>query len=115
MSNLRWVSPSENCINKTSFKGIQAIYIDDIPDDAMIVDFYYTKTERREFDNGKYYYWFDEDNDEDVFYSKITNEVYKILHHNVTQSGNEYVSMKDINNRQVAVMINRFKQQHDLI
>ena len=115
LSNLRFCSSSDNNRNKSSRNGIQYEFVDDIPDDAMVVDFYYTKTERREFDNEKYYYWFDEDNNKDVFYGKITNEVYKILHHNISKSGNSYVSMIDNNNRTVNVMINRFKQQHDLI
>ena len=115
LSNLRWCSSTENSRNKSSNKGIQAIYTDDIPDDVMVVDFYDTRTERRVFDEGKYYYWFDETNIEDVFYAKITNDIYKILHHNLTKGGIEYVYAKDINNRLVGVMINRFKQQHDLI
>ena len=115
LSNLRWCSSSDNNINKSSYKGIQAVFIDDIPDDAMVVDFYDTRTEHRVFDENKYYYWFDETNNEDVFYAKITDDIYKILHHNKYKSGNEFVSMIDVNKRQVCVMINRFKQQHDLI
>ena len=115
LSNLRWTTQSENIRNASINKGIQAVFINDIPDDAMIVDFYDTKTERRVFDESKYYYYFDEINNKDVFYAKITDNIYKILYHNIAKSGNEFVSMKDVNNRLVAVMINRFKQQHDLI
>ena len=115
VSNLRYVSSSENCRNKSSHNGIQAIYVDDIPDEAMIVDYYETKTERREFEQNKYYFFHDESNNEDNFYAKITDNVYKVLHHNRTKGGNEFVSMRDINNKQVGLMINRFKQQHDLI
>ena len=115
LSNLRWCSSTENSRNKSSNKGIQAIYTDDIPDDVMLVDFYDTRTERRVFDEGKYYYWFDETNNEDVFYAKITDDIYKILHINRNKQGNEYVSMMDVNKRPVSIMINRFKQQHDLI
>ena len=114
LSNLRWTTYSDNSRNKSSHKGIQTIFIDDIPDDAIAVEWYDTKTERRAFDEGKYYYWFDETNNEDVFYAKITDDIYKILHHNIALSGNEYVSMIDINHKQVGVMINRFKHQHDL-
>ena len=115
LSNLRWTTQSENCINRSLNKGVQSVFIDDIPDDAMVVDFYNTRTERRVFDNDKYYYWFDETNNEDVFYAKITDDIYKILYHNLTKGGYEYINMKDVNNRLVSVMINRFKQQHDLI
>ena len=113
--NLRWCSSSDNSRNKSSNKGVQTVFVDDIPDDAMVVDFYNTRTERRVFDNDKYYYWFDETNNEDMFYAKITDDIYKILHHNLTKGGNEFVSMKDINNRIVSVYINKFKQQHDLL
>ena len=115
LSNLRWCSSSDNMINRSSNKGIQAVFIDDIPDDAMVVDFYDTRTEHRVFDENRYYYWFDETNNEDIFYAKITDDVYKILHHNFVKGEYEYVSMKDINNRIVSVMINRFKQQYDLL
>ena len=113
--NLRWTTYSDNSINKSSYKGIQAVFIDDIPDDSMIVEWYDTRTERRVFDEGKYYYYFDETNHEDVFYAKITDDIYKILHINQNKSGNEWVAMQDINNRKVNVYINKFKQQHDLI
>ena len=115
LSNLRYVSSSENNKNKSSHNGIQAVYVDDIPNDAMIIDFYETRTERREFEENKYYYYFDETNNEDKFYAKITENIYKVLHHNIAKSGNEFVSLRDINNRQVGLMINRFKHQHDLI
>ena len=115
LSNIRWCSSTDNSINKSSNKGIQYEFIDDIPDDAIVVDFYDKRTERRVFDNNRYYYYFDETNNEDVFYAKITDNIYKVLHHNIALSGNEYVNVKDVNKRQVSVMINRFKQQHDLI
>ena len=115
LCNLRWCSSTDNSINKSSNKGIQYEFIDDIPDDAMVIDFYDTRTEHRVFDNDKYYYWFDETNNEDVFYAKIIDDIYKILHHNRNKSGNEFVSMNDVNKRQVCVYINKFKRQYDLI
>ena len=113
--NIRWCSSTDNSRNKSIHKGIQYEFIDDIPDDVIVVDFYDTRTERRVFDNDKYYYWFDETNNEDVFYAKITDDIYKILHINRNKQGNEWVVMIDVNKRQVSVMINRFKQQHDLL
>ena len=115
LHNLRWTTQSDNCRNKSFHRGIQTIFIDDIPDDAMVVDFYETRTEHRVFDDDKYYYWFDETNNEDVFYAKITDDIYKILHHNILKSSHEFVSMRDVENRIVSVYINKFKQQHDLI
>ena len=115
LSNLRWCSTADNNFNKSSRFGIQYEFIDDIPDDAIVVDFYNTKTERREFEQNKYYYWFNEETNEDIFYGKIEEDVYRILHINTNKSGNQYVNMKDVDNRKVALMINRFKQQHDLL
>ena len=115
LSNLRWVSRSENQKNRTSYKGVQYEYVDDIPDDAIIIDYYETKTERREFEEGKYYFYHDESTNEDKFYGRITDNLYRVLHINTNKSGNEFVSMKDINNQKVGVYINKFKYQRDLL
>ena len=39
LSNLRYVSRSLNQQNKTSYKGVKVIYVDDIPDSSTIIDF----------------------------------------------------------------------------
>ena len=115
LSNLRWCSSNDNNFNKSSHYGVQYEFVDDIPDDALVVDFYNTKTERRRFEQKKYYYWFNEETNEDIFYGKIEEDVYRILHINTLKGGYQYVNMKDVDNRKVALMINRFKQQHDLL
>ena len=46
IENLRWVSASTNQRNRSSHLGVRYEFIDDIPDDAINVDFYDTKTER---------------------------------------------------------------------
>ena len=115
ISNLRWVSASTNQFNKSSFKGVRYEFIDDIPETAVVVDFYDTRTERREFEADKYYYHHNEDSDEDLFYSRIDENVYKILHISINKNGSRFVNLKDTNNRAVGVVINRFKQQHDLL
>ena len=108
LSNLRWSSSSS--------KGVQYEYVDDIPDNAIVIDFYEMKNgERREFEANKYYYYFDESNNKDVFYGRITDDLYKVLHINSNKSGNEYVSLKDVDDKSVKVYINRFKYQHDLL
>ena len=115
LDNLRWCSQSDNCMNKSSNRGIQYEFIDDIPDDAMMIDFYETKTERKEFEPNKYYYYHDETNNEDVFYGKITDNLYKVLHHNIARGGSNYVALNDTTNKKITVYINRFKYQHDLL
>ena len=106
LSNLRFVSQSDNLMNKSSNKGVNYTYVDNIPDESMVVDFYETRNDIHEFEN---YYYHD-----GVFY--YDNDInYRILHVNETKSGTRYVSMKNINGRKVSVYINRFLQQHDML
>lgn len=108
LSNLRWVNRSINQKNKSSNKGIHYRYVDEISDDCLVVDMYQTKTEIHYFEN--YYY----DVDSNIFY--YDNDAnYRILHINTTKSGTKYVNLKDVKIKSVAVVINRFLKQHDLI
>ena len=103
--NMRWCSQSTNCKNKSSNKGVKMHYVDDIPDESMIVDFYETRNGRREFKN---YYYHD-----GVFY--YDNEInYRILNINKTKWETQYVNMKDVNGKTTSVYINRFLKQHDM-
>ena len=104
--NLRWISPSMNCKNKSSHRGVNYQYVDNIPDESIIVDFYDTRYERHEFKD--YYYY-----DGNFFYDNEMN--YRILHVNETKCGSRFISMKDINGKTTSVYINRFLQQHDLL
>ena len=115
IENLRWVSASTNAFNKSSHLGVRYEFIDDIPEDAVVVDFYNVRAERREFELNKYYYYYNEESNEDIFYSKIDDNIYKILYINTCRNGTRYVQLIDTNNRKVAVVITRFKQQHDLL
>ena len=40
LENLRWINQSENCKNKSSHKGIEYEYFDEISEDSIIVDKY---------------------------------------------------------------------------
>ena len=114
LENLRWVSHSENQFNKSSNCGVQYEFVDDIPDESIKVLFYETKTEHHEFEENKYYYYHDNDTNEDIFYGKMTNNLYRIMHINTTKWNKQFISMKDINNKTVGVYINRFKHQYSL-
>ena len=105
ISNLRWVSYSENNKNKTSFKGIEYTYYDyaDFDDEDMIQvnqynehefeDYYYNPKMNRFFiDNGIKY-----------------RELYIIY----DKDGYACVSMKDTNNKLVNVYYNKFKKIYD--
>ena len=115
ISNLRFVSNSTNQYNRLSTRSVHYQFIDDIPDDAVVVDFYDTRTGRREFELNKYYYYYNEELNQDIFCSRINENLYKILHINMIKGGLQAVYLIDKNNRNVGVYINRFKQQHDLI
>ena len=104
----------ENQFNKSSNCGVQYEFVDDIPDEAIKVLFYETKTQHHEFEEDRYYYYHDNDINEDIFYGKMTDTLYRIMHINITKRNIQFVSMNDTNNKQVSVCINRFKQQHSL-
>ena len=115
IENLRFVSNRTNSMNRSSFKGVVYDFIDDIPDDAIVVDFYDTRTEHRVF-NEKQYYYYQDDEGNDIFYSRITEDgLYRIMHINTKKNGTLVVNMKDINHKQVSVVIDRFKYQYGLL
>lgn len=102
LENLRWVSHSINQRNQSSYNGVQAHYVDSIPDDSIVVDFYETQTERHEFEG--YYY-----NDGVFYYDNDMN--YRILNIHTVKCGAQFVSMRSKNNNKVSVYINRFLEQ----
>ena len=106
LSNLRWVNHSENTRNKASYKGVAARYVDEIDPEAMVCDYYETKTERHYFTD--YYYH------EGTFYYD-TDINYRILNVNLTGWGTQYVNMRDTEGKQVKVVVARFLEQHDML
>ena len=112
--NLRWVSYADNQFNKSSGNKIQYEFIDNIPDNAIKILFYETRTERHEFEEDKYYFYHDNETDEDKFYLKITNTLYRIMYINTVKCGKKMIHMKDINHKRVGLYIEVFKHQHSL-
>lgn len=106
IENLRWCSSAENTLNKSSYKNVMYDFIENLPEDALLVEYYKSKNVVHEFEN---YYYFD-----GLFYHD--NSVnYKILHINTNANGCRFVFLKDKNNCNVSVAINRFLKQHDLL
>ena len=103
--NLRWVSSSDNNRNRSSHRGVEYRYVDTIPDESLVVDFYDTRNGRRFFEN---YYYHD-----GVFYYD-TDVNFRILNINRNKSGCEYVNAIDVNGKVTSIYINRFLEQHDL-
>ena len=107
VSNLRWVSSSENSKNKSSHKGVNYIFYDyaDFDDDDIIVIDEYNGHEIED-----YYY--------DMLTEKFlfdTGVNYRELHVNFNKNGWAYVCVKDVENKRVRISINKFKRLHDLI
>ena len=107
LSNLRWVSSSENCKNKSSYKGINHEYIDKLPNDSFEIEYYDTRNGRRQLID--YYY----SPSTDSFY--FDNEInYRILpSHEI--NGSPVVCMRDVDNKVVSLVIARFKDQQGII
>ena len=102
LTNLRWVSRSENNKNKISARGVKYKFVDSLPNDAIKVNYY----GKHQFSN--LYFC------NDLFY--IWNGVaYRKLYNNKTQCGNFYVCIRDTNNQRVNVFVHIFKMQHNLI
>ena len=115
LNNLRFVSHSTNSFNKSSHAGVVYEFIDDIPEEAIVVDFYDTRTEHHEFPENQYYYYQDDEGN-DIFYARITEDgIYRVMHINTHKNGNQFVRMKDINHKAVSVYINKFKYLYNLL
>ena len=104
IENLRFVSRSTNQKNKTSYGNIEVIYLDDIPDESIVVNDYGI----HQFEN----YYFDEQTDKFYFYN---GQQYRELHVNETKIGSKYVIMKSTENKRVNVYYPKFKRLYDLI
>lgn len=115
ISNLHWATPRFNCFNKLSNAGIEYEYFDEIPDESVPINFYETRNGIRYFDDDRYYYYYDEELEEDIFYIKIDDCIYRQLYVNQTLKGCLFVNFKDINNKKTAIYIEKFKRQHDLM
>ena len=102
IENLRWVTPSENSMNKSSHLGVDYEYVDEIDDEAIVVDSY-GKYEFRDYfyHENRFYFW--------------NGIQYRVLHINTMKgSGAKYVKLRSIDGTQVKVYYSRFKKIYDL-
>ena len=102
ISNLRWVTKSENDKNRRSCKGVLYEYVDEIPNDSIEI----TEYNNHEFE---FYYFYDDD-----FYFWNGVRYRKLYIHEDKKSGALFVCMKDLNNNNVKIYINKFKRLYDL-
>ena len=76
LENLRWCTSSENNKNSSKRNGVEYDFVDNIPDDSIVIDHYQMTKELRKFNLKEYYYYYDDETNEDVFYQRITDDVY---------------------------------------
>lgn len=104
LENLRWVTRSTNQQNKTAHLGFIYEYIDEIPDDAIIVDKYGS----HEFEN----YYYVESDDSFYFFNGVQ---YRKLRNVTDKDGCKCVNMKNKYNKHVRIYYSKFKRLYDII
>lgn len=102
IDNLRWVTYSDNCKNKSSNKRIVYEYIDELPYEAIEIN---------EYNNYKFehYYYF---NNTFYYYTGIEYRILPLLTNKRT--GVVFICAKDINNKQISIFLNKFKKLYDV-
>ena len=114
LENIRWCTSSDNNRNASKRNGVEYEFVSDIPEDAIVIDHYQMTKERREFNSKEYYYYFNEDTNEDIFYQRITDEVYRIMYINTAKGGRKCIITRDVNRKKIPLYIHSFKQQYGL-
>ena len=99
IENLRWCSASENSRNKSSNKGVEYEFFDEIDENSVVVNDY----GRHQFED--YYYI----HEEDSFYF-FNGVKYRRLHLNEMRNGSLYVNMFNTENKLVKVYLSKFKK-----
>jgi hypothetical protein len=100
--NLRWISVSNINRNKSSSKGVEYTFVDEISPEAIHV----TEYSGHEFTDLYYH--------ENVFYY-FNGVQYRLLHITEEKNGTLLVNMRNINHRNVRIYYSKFKREYDLI
>ena len=104
LSNLRFVSPSENCKNKSSHNGVDYNYVDDIDGDSIVIDDY----GQHRFEE----HYYDTTVDKFFFWNGVK---YRELHINEDKrNGSKFVHMYSTENKKVKVFISKFKKLYGI-
>ncbi|KAK8853619.1 hypothetical protein M9Y10_017180 [Tritrichomonas musculus] len=105
IENLRWITQSENNRNKSSNNGVEYTYVDEISDDAIVVNDY----GKHEFEN----YYYAEATDKFYFYN---GNQYRELHINEDKRTQlKFVIMNNKNNQKIRIYYGKFKRLYNLI
>ena len=108
VSNLRWVTQSENFLNKSSRGSITYEYVDDIPNDAIEV-LQYSKYYFVDYYFVDYYFV-----EEDAFY--FWNGIkFRRLHVCYDKRGYAFVNAHDTRGKVIKIMYAKFKREYGLV
>ena len=102
LQNLRWCSSLENNINKSSCNGVEYEFIDNVPDEAIVVNEYNNHQLNDYYFHGNVFYFFN-------------GIQYRKLHINESRNGSLFVNMIDIEGKRIKVFYSKFKRLHDLL
>ena len=103
LDNLRWVSGSTNCKNRASKNNIIYNYVDNISDNSFEI----TQYGNHQFED----YYYDVDADKFYYYNGVQfRELFVCAH----PKGYLFVSAMNVNNKQVAIMLNKFKKLYNI-
>ena len=106
VENLRWVTQLENMRNRSSSNGVTYEYIDELSNQAIEITNY--------GDHNFEFYYYDPEDDNFYYYTGVN---YRKLHINImkTRPGTAYVCAKDTHNKNVNILLNRFKKLYGLL
>lgn len=104
IENLRWATHSENDKNKTSYKNVKAVYLDELPANCIPIEIYRGVIFENYFyckDNGKCYY------DNGVFVRELMTHKWRGKY--------EYIIIRDIENKQHNIYIKKWLREEAFI
>ena len=104
LSNLRWVSRSTNQRNRTSHKGIEYTYVDEIDENSIVVNDY----GKHQFED----YYYDETVDRFYFWNGMQ---FRELHINEMKNGSLFVYMINTEGKRVYVYYSKFKKLYGIV
>jgi hypothetical protein len=106
LSNLRWVSYNDNNRNQSSHMRVDYVFVDEIPDESIVVNDYRTRNGIHYFDDLYYY------NDNFYWYN---GREYRVLHINEHKNGSLSVNITDNDHKITSIYLSKFKRQYNLI
>lgn len=94
IENLQWVTHSDNCKNKSSHMNVKYEFVDELPEDCVIIDHYNNHT----FDEKIYF-----SVSEDKFYKEVAPSYYRIMHENIRTKRSPSVMIRSSDKKLVHV------------